>query len=433
MPISGFKRAALIASVGLASLNVISGILAYFFQMFSARIFEPENYLAISTLLALVTTIGSPFGSYLLILSRDYSVSLFQQRKKLLTDNVRFYLGCLSLSSILLILSLSTTNLYNSLIPDFGWGHYFFVAAMFISLGLQNIFLAFFQASKRIILFGMVGFMTNVSKLGCLSVFYLLTPSFEIFLFLLGIMFILVMLINFYFFVSQNFKDSEIHKRFTWNMLKGIKLFSSRLPKKNELLVIASNAGVVVLTQFDIVLVNFMSENQADKISYTSASILAKSVFYVSIGVIQAFFPYIVDSSLENKSFMRSTFAPMALVVGAGCSALLIGTIWGDWILALVYGDEFGYSTRLFSWLLALMIPISAFLILEQSAIAFGLFEIGAIVWLINLLIIFGIVVMPFSVENLITSMGAGVLIGMVIGIVVLIRWTKDKGYKIAQ
>lgn len=134
-------------------------------------------------------------------------------------------------------------------------------------------------------------------------------------------------------------------------------------------LLIASNVAFVAMTQFDYVLARvFLPPEQAS--SYAAASVLAKSVLWLPVGIVIALFPMVASEVAARRS--SAHLLRQALVMAAATSGALAGVlaIGAGWWVHLLYGGRFEAAAPYLAWLSLAYLPLAIVLVVDNHQLA---------------------------------------------------------------
>ena len=146
---------------------------------------------------------------------------------------------------------------------------------------------------------------------------------------------------------------------------------SAHLSLKRAMPVFIADATFAVMTQIDMVLVNYYFPAPEAGL-YAAASILGKAVMYFPGGIAMALFPMVAENQARNE---RSAHL---LLQAVGLTALLCGVgaifyfVFGEAIIRLLFGQTYygaGEALRIFGFA---MFPMTLVLIAQRFLIAKG-------------------------------------------------------------
>lgn len=144
---------------------------------------------------------------------------------------------------------------------------------------------------------------------------------------------------------------------------------SALLTTRHALVLTISNLAFVAMTQFDFILARaFLSAEQASE--YAAASVLAKSVLWLPVGIVVALFPMVASEAAARRSsrqLLRQGLLMAAVASGALAVALAVGA--GFWI-RLLYGPSFASAAPYLMWLSLAYLPMAIVLVVDNHQLA---------------------------------------------------------------
>lgn len=144
---------------------------------------------------------------------------------------------------------------------------------------------------------------------------------------------------------------------------------SALLTTRHALLLTISNLAFVAMTQFDFILARmFLPAEQASE--YAAASVLAKSVLWLPVGIVVALFPMVASEAAARRSsrhLLRQGLLMAAVASGALALVLAIGA--GFW-MRLLYGPRFDAAASYLTWLSLAYFPLAIVLVVDNHQLA---------------------------------------------------------------
>ena len=343
--------------------SVIVGIFGYAFQIVVGRLLIPEEFALFSSIIALYMLLGSPLVFVNMLVVKKISIlragnqlkglgDLYKKFQKYLflfavififisygsLEFLELYIKNITQSQVLLLGLLFSVNLFFTINNAFLQGLQFF--------GLQSVTHILFAVGKLIfgvtfilIGFGVLGGLLGVTLATTLSV-------------LLGCLFLMT-----------TFKGQK--KNHSLDALGDASIGSGSLS------ILVMSIAFALLTQFDMILVNWLfAPNQSGM--YAAASVLGKAVLYIPSGLVIALFPMIVEGAAVKKDtthILKLALLTTFLMCG---TLAVIYLLYGDTLIALVYGEAYIGAGNLLRWYGLAMLPLALIIVLEHYLIAHG-------------------------------------------------------------
>lgn len=133
---------------------------------------------------------------------------------------------------------------------------------------------------------------------------------------------------------------------------------------------VIANAGISFFTNMDVILVkHYFSPHDAGL--YSSASVLAKMILYVTNAIVVALFPMVAEKTKNEKS---SKLLLKAFIYGGGLSAITaVGLIvLRKPMILILYGSKYLDSTNYIIMLSVMMVILSSLSIIVNYRLALG-------------------------------------------------------------
>ena len=325
---------------------------------------SPEDYGVFSAVMALSTLFLSPMGAFIMITSRNvtemeiknssiYIRSYYNKINKNL-----FYLSVF----LLMILIIFRQEFFSSIKIDNYYSLFsFYLILIFSFYGTLNY--SFLQGTHRFIFIGYLSIIGIVLKILFSYVFTQLSPSLDAVLYAIVTSLISVYLVGLVF-INKKFKHHV-------GLEKIIEQRASVEILKKALPVLIATISLAVMTQLDIVLVNYyFSSSQAGL--YAAASVLGKAVLYIPGGLIIVLFPIAAADKVANGNGLQLLFKA-SLVTFLSCGLLAcIYFIFGNFLIENLYGVDYSGAGEILGWYGLAMLPLALVIVAEQFVIARG-------------------------------------------------------------
>ena len=349
------------ASAWMLTGSVAAGVLGYVLQFLMGRMLTIQEYALFSTVMALFTILATPLSTMTMLISRKVSEYRANRDDGGITY-IYYSIHKRSIFAWVLILSVC--------FPFASEIQHYLKAPNSIPVYLLGILL-FFTCFPFI----NNAFLQGLQKFTWLSTSSALNSIFKI---VLSAAFVWVG-----YGVSGAIGGAALAYFLTWlityvvlqsSLKKGIGqprsnvsafTFSSALP------VFVANGAFAVVTQLDMVLVNyFFSAHEAGL--YAAASILGKAVLYLPGGIALALFPMVAEQHARDEES-----APLLLqALGLTFILCVIGsTVYffgGELFVRLMYGEKYREAGELLRYYGFAILPMSIVMVVEYFLIAKG-------------------------------------------------------------
>jgi len=401
----------------LFSVSILSGVLGYAFQVLMGRMLGLNEYGLFVAIMALFSIMAVPLGTIGMLASRQ--VSKFRSLNEY--GNIKFFYFFIQRKAMIV-------------------GVVLFCVYIFISPSIQNYLKS--EYLLPIILLGVTLFTAlfqyiNNAFLQGLQLFGWLSSS--------TIIFILFKIIfaTFFVWLGYGLIGAINGVIISWALAALVVYFGLlrifpiescnscpqiKLPLGSSFTVLLANASFAIMTQIDIVLVNYyFLENDVGL--YAAASILAKAVLYLPSGIALAIFPMTAENHEQNKSsshLLKQAVVLTSVLCGVGASIYLI---FSDAIISMLYGDAYLGAGDILKYFGFAMLPMAIVMVVENYLIAKGTVIFAYIFVLIAPLQILAIY---YFHDSLITVVGIVALFGLLLvtlGIAML--WLNKRSRKI--
>ncbi len=354
------KNKFLNASSWLVAAGIAGGVLGYIFQIVMGRLLEPQEYGLFSAIVATYTILASPLNTLMMIVSRKVAEYSAIRDSKIVAefyadingDSIKLSLVLLllySLSTSVAMTYLKTNNVIHVLLLGLLM---VFTLPFMINLGfiqgLQNFrFLAtaqFFQISLKFVFsialvfigFGVSGAITGV-------LLSLIVISYWI-----------------HYRLGFSFHLDDI----------GIKTNTARhITIKHSFPVLVANTAFTGMAYMDIVLVNYYF-TPLESGSYAVAAILGKAILYIPASIAQALYPIVSGLHAKQEENTKILIHALLLVLFISTVGATIYYLLSDYIILLLFGDEYVQAAILLKYYGFAMLPLTLILVAEYYLIA---------------------------------------------------------------
>lgn len=340
--------------------TLASGILGYLYQIIMGRMLGPADYALLTTVLALYAIFTTPLGALMMLISRKVSEYNANARLDYLVHffysiNVKiFVLGFFVVGIVLFFADqiqvyLKVDNL--NLIYVMG-------VLIFLSIfpTINNAFLQGLQKFKWFSFLGALGVFLKI----CFSTLFVWL-DFGVAGAIIGIIFScgLVMTIGYFVLTHPLFKKGRGSSP------------KSHFENMAILPVLIANFSFVLMTQFDMVLVNYYF-NSYEAGLYAAASVLGKAVMYLPSGIALALFPMVAENQAKNLSSSHLLVQAVLLTTMLCLMGALFYFICGDFLIFLFYGEGYQGAGNILKYFSMAMFPMALVMVAEYFLIARG-------------------------------------------------------------
>lgn len=140
---------------------------------------------------------------------------------------------------------------------------------------------------------------------------------------------------------------------------------------KSAIPVLIANLAFVVMTQLDMVLVNYYFDSDQAGL-YAAASILGKAVMYLPGAIVIAMFPMVAENESRGLSSAHLFFNAMGLTAALSGAGALFYLFFADGIMPLLYGHKYQAATELLRYYGFAILPMTLVMVAEHFLIAKG-------------------------------------------------------------
>jgi len=135
--------------------------------------------------------------------------------------------------------------------------------------------------------------------------------------------------------------------------------------------VLIANLAFVVMTQMDILLINYYFDSHQAGL-YAAAAILGKAVMYLPGAIIIAMFPMVAENDSRQQGSAHLFINALALTGGLSTAGALLYFLFADWIMLLLYGQKYQPAVELLRYYGFAMLPMALVMVAEHFLIAKG-------------------------------------------------------------
>lgn len=369
-----YKNKFIFNSLWVSSIGILVGILNYFFQIITSRFLTENDYVIFVAFMGIYAFCTAPTAGFALIISRSVSKIISEKKEEYLTTNYFQFLKYIFFSSIFffIFLFLFKKNIISYFeIPDSQLLLFLFILFFFHLITTLNN--SFFLGLQKFILFGI--FNLNIALIKNIANLIFLFLSFGILSSILSIItsFVIILILSLYFL-----KDNLIFGKIENSLENNYSFFD-----KTWLPIILSNIGLGLMTQLDVAIAKLIFYENDALHKFASASVIAKSVLYLSGGIAISTFPQMTEDSFQQNSknnlFKKSIL--LSMIISAIC--VIFFYFFGEFLINFFFGERYlGSEKFLFIYSIAL-IPMSLLLILEHYIMAQGK---TLIIWILILI-----------------------------------------------
>ena len=353
------NRRLTLASLILFSASIAGGLLGYAYQIITGRLLGESEYGLFSAVMALFGVLSSPMGGLSMMITRRVS----EYRAKFQANEIRdffwaIYFWALLLGCFLCLIGYIAEPFFLKYVKtEKSEIIYFLYGLIFFSIfpSINGAFLQGFQKFHLISIFGPCFFLLKIvfSSL-------LILVGFGVAGAILGTLSATVIVLGLTFLVVLPLIEQGRTKIFS---------LKEHISIRYGVPVIMANISFAIMTQLDMVLVNYFF-NARDAGIYAAASVLGKAVTYLPHSIVVAFFP----SAVENHTLSRSS--KNLLIQSIGLTAILSGIaalfyfFFSDLIVRILFGNTYHEAGNLLKYYGFAILPIAISMVLESFLIA---------------------------------------------------------------
>lgn len=363
--IAAFKELAsspiLQAGALLTATSVLTGVVAYAFQVAMGRMLTPSDFTVFNATLALSAVICSPIGAATAVVSRQVAMiavkgggiavqSLYQRWSQWL------WAGS---AAVVLIVAVAGLPMQNALrLPDLTilWLLTGMVVVNIVSM-LAGTFLHGLQAFGWLALVPIVAVVSKIA----ICVFLVTVCGWGLHGALGGVVASMVIACcGLLMAIEQMWSDTIPDKPVAvpW-------AFRLVLP------IAVAGIGMTTMTQIDLVLVNRYFEPTVAS-QYAPAAVLGKAVLYLPAGLVTAILPIVAASDARRERSIGHVAQALAATALLCSGAALFYFITGPRLVSMLYGDKYGQAGSLLAMYGAAMVPMALAMVMQGFLFARG-------------------------------------------------------------
>jgi O-antigen/teichoic acid export membrane protein len=363
--IAAFRKLAsspiLQAGALLTATSVLTGVVAYAFQVAMGRMLTPSDFTVLNATLALSALICSPIGAPTAVVSRQVAMiavkgggiavrSLYQRWSQWL------WAGS---AAVVLIVAVAGLPIQNALrLPDLTilWLLTGMVVVNIVSM-LAGTFLHGLQAFGWLALVPIVAVVSKIA----ICVFLVTVCGWGLHGALGGVVASMVIACcGLLMAVEQMWCDTAPAKPVAvpW-------AFRLVLP------IAVAGIGLTTMTQIDLVLVNRYFEPSVAS-QYAPAAVLGKAVLYLPAGLVTAILPIVAASDARRERSIGHLAQALAATALLCSGAALFYFITGPRLVSMLYGDKYGQAGSLLAIYGVAMVPMALAMVMQGFLFARG-------------------------------------------------------------
>ena len=358
---AGFLTSKLARASGLMFVSIIvGGVLGYVFQALMGRLLSVADYGLFVTLMALFTVIGVPLGALSMVVARKASAYRAKNRperiaamfwwvnKRVLWTGVAVILCALPFTPVV-----RDYFRLDSLVPI-----WIFLLMAFAAL-FSPVNTALLQAQQNFHWLAVYGVAAHGFKVVfCVA---LVLAGFKLNGALMGMVLAL----------AATWLITFLPLRHAVALPADAGRVGGHLSFKGTIPVLIANLAFVVMTQLDIVLVNYYFDPHQAGL-YAAASILGKAVMYLPGAIVIAMFPMVAENESRGQSSAHLFFNAMALTAVLSGAGALFYFLFADKIMPLLYGQKYLAAAELLRYYGFAILPMTLVMVAEYFLIAKG-------------------------------------------------------------
>jgi O-antigen/teichoic acid export membrane protein len=328
-----------------------------------ARMLQPEGYASFSSIMALTIIFGAPLGALVMVVSRQVSAlrahdclsEVFFQYIKLLRQ---LFIACL-----VFVLLLYPAYIFVSYFRGGIDSRSIYLLGGIVIIGsfvmLNN---AFLQGLQSFSWFASLGVIAVTLKIILSVVFIFMGLAVDGALLGVLVTGALIFIIGYKIILGT---IPNIGSQKTFLQVDNFINFSSYFP------VLVANLAFVVMTQLDIVLVNwYFHPDLAGQ--YAAAAILGKVILYLPGGLALALYPHVAANHASNIGSAKILLQTLAVASVVCILAAGFYGIFGPQIIDIFYGSGYEGAGQILRWYGFAIYPLTLVMVLENFLIAKG-------------------------------------------------------------
>jgi O-antigen/teichoic acid export membrane protein len=346
------------ASGWIIAGGIAAGFLGYVFQILMGRMLSTQEYGLFGAMMALFAVLTAPYATLMMIVSRKVSEYRIKQDSGSITH--LYY----SINIRAAVVGVFILGVYYFLVPQIQ----FYLKApsvtpvyllglllfLFCAIFINN---AFLQGMQRFIWLSMSGFLNILFKIIFSTVFVWLGYG------VAGAIGGTILAIIMGWFIVYGVLHRSLEEG------RSLPFQTRHLSMKSAPPVLAANVAFGVMTQFDIVLVNYYFPAHEAGL-YAAASILGKAVMYLPTGVAMALFPMVAENHVRSQSSIHLLMQSVGLTIflSGACAAFYF--MFGEEIIGLLYGEDYRGAGEVLRFYGFAILPMALVLVAEHFLIA---------------------------------------------------------------
>ena len=390
----------------MSSFGVLGGLLGYVFQILMGRMLSAKDFALFGALMGMAAFVLSPLGAMVMIITRRVSVYFVANQYLELSDYYKK-------TNILIIKTLIfIAGIFSLLFEDFQnffkiteiFPFIFFILFIFFAI-LLSINSAFFQGKKQFYLLGGIGVSGAFIKI-CASTFFVfmgygLNGAF------VGILLsmLIVWLIGTIYAINKS----------AHYMSTGEAITNQQIDFKIIMPILLANIAFVMMTQLDIVLVNYYFDSELSG-EYAAASVLGKAVLYLPGGLVTVLFPMVVEQNALSKTSAHLLVQAVSATLLACGFAAIVYWFLGPALVDFFYGNKYILPGKYLSMFGFAILPMALVMVAEHFLIAKGRVLFAWIFLIIAPLQLLTIHFYHKDIDNIIYIIAAGGVLMCIIG-----------------
>ena len=390
----------------MSSFGVLGGLLGYVFQILMGRMLSAKDFALFGALMGMAAFVLSPLGAMVMIITKRVSIYLVANQHYELLNYYKIT------TTLVIKILIFIIGLYSLIFTDFqkffkieeSFPFIFFIFFIFFAV-LISINSAFFQGKKQFYLIGGFGISGAFFKI-CASIIFVyigygLNGAFT------GI---LLSMLAVWLFGTMYITNKSTHIKST-----GVEITNQQVDFKFIMPILLANIAFVMMTQLDIVLVNYYFGSDLSG-EYAAASVLGKAVLYLPGGLVTVLFPMVVEQNAMSKTSAHLLVqAVSATLVACGFAAVFYWLL-GPALVDFFYGGKYMLAGKYLSLYGFAILPMALVMVAEHFLIAKGRVLFAWIFLIIAPLQLLAIHFYHQDIESVIYIIAAGGVLMCIIG-----------------
>lgn len=359
--VAGFLTNKLARASGLMFVSTVAGgVLGYVFQVLMGRLLSVADYGLFVTLMALFAVIGVPLGALSMVVARKASTYYAKNRpdqvaamfwwvnKRVLWTGVAVTLSALPFTPVV-----RDYFRLDSLVPV--W-----ISLLIVLVALFGpVNTALLQAQQNFRWLAANGVAAHGFKIAfCVA---LVLAGFKLNGALMGMALALIAIWVMTFLPLRQAVSLSV----------GTERVGGHLSFKGAIPVLIANLAFVVMTQLDIVLVNYYFDSHQAGL-YAAAAVLGKAVMYLPGAIVIAMFPMVAENESRGKSSAHLFFNAMGFTAALSGTGALFYFLFADGVMSMLYGQKYQAAADLLRYYGFAILPMTLVMVAEHFLIAKG-------------------------------------------------------------